>query len=62
MPMMRSQFYHKLAGLIMQNGDELARLKSMSMGKYVSYPLSPKCHVPKPIFNVNFHNGNRRLV
>jgi aldehyde dehydrogenase (NAD+) len=32
-PMMKSPLYGKLAGLIMQNGDELARLEAISMGK-----------------------------
>ncbi|KAF8847669.1 aldehyde dehydrogenase [Acephala macrosclerotiorum] len=31
--MMKSPLYGKLAGLIMQNGDELARLEAISMGK-----------------------------
>lgn len=32
-PMMKAQFYGKLAGLIMQHGDELAHLQAISMGK-----------------------------
>ena len=31
--MMKAPIYGKLAGLIMQNGDELARLEAISMGK-----------------------------
>ena len=53
-PIAKAPIYAKLAGLIMQNGDELARLEAIAMGKYASQTPSD---MPKlqPV-------GNKRTI
>lgn len=54
--MTKAPLYGKLAGMIMQTGDELARLESIAMGKYGSL-------THRPYQAANYRNWqNRRLT